>query len=98
VTGAPYDDSRGCTRSTTGVTCADQQIDCQSCVYTQACDNSDPVECTVTDYACASQVCTPSQSSFTDNDICDRETEGNPCGVQGDGCCSPSGVCVPDCV
>lgn len=99
VTGAPYDDSRGCTRSTTGDPCGLQQtIDCQSCVYSQACDNSDPVECTVTDYSCASQVCTPSESTVTDNDLCDRETEGNPCGPQGDGCCTPTGTCAPSCV
>jgi hypothetical protein len=96
VTGAPYTDSRGCTRDTDGTMCDDTTVDCDGvCNYTSTCDRDDTdVTCVTTDYACAGGTCTPGQTS--DVDDCERDTEGLPCGSNG--CCSPSGVCVADCV
>jgi len=96
VTGAAYSDSRGCSRDTDGTMCGDSTVDCDGiCNYTSVCDNDDTdVTCVTTDYACAAASCTPSQTSQVDD--CRRDTEGLPCG--GDGCCSPSGTCVANCV
>jgi len=96
VRGAPYDDSRGCSRDTDGITCGDTTEDCDGiCNYGSVCDNDDTdVNCVVTDYSCATGTCTPSQTGYTES--CERDTEGLPCGSGG--CCTPSGTCASDCV
>ena len=97
VTGAAYTDTGDCSRDTDTTPCGDSTTDCDGfCNYTSTCDNDDTdVTCVTTDFSCVAGTCASGQT--TEVDDCERPTEGMPCGLGGDGCCTPSGTCAPDC-
>ena len=97
VTGAAYDDSRGCSRDTEGVSCGGTETSCGNCVYSSTCDRDGaPVTCTDTVYTCEAGGCDPDVGGPYTMDICHRDTECSPCTPAGggQGVCSAGGNCI----
>lgn len=93
VTGAAYTDSRGCQRDTDGVSCGSTAVVCDQCGYTTECDNSAPdAACNQFSDVCSLGSCQTVETPLPD-DECERNTQGEPCGAQGAGCCTAAGAC-----
>ena len=81
VRGAPYDDSRGCSRDTDGNMCADTETTCGLCSFGD-CSMDGSRSCTRTEFTCSSGSCGSSMESFSD-----------PCTRPQPECCSNGRAC-----
>ncbi len=95
--GADYQDSTGCTRDQTGVTCnTAPPTGCDTCGgFSDTCDESGTQTCTCTDFTCLSGSCVSSSSTCTQG--CTRSSRDgitcSPTTTSGCGSCNYSDVC-----